>query len=499
MSPLGPYPDFKACVLANQDKRNPEAYCGFLENRIHGQLPADMAGQWPDAWFNTYEAALVSKKSEAEAFEMANNAAKEAGFEFTRQGWIKQFQAPKLKSIKGAVIFSEGEWTDSSGETRTWSAEDLDNMVAAFKGGVPLVVPLKCGHTSDKFNRKIAEALGVPVEVLTGEDGHGAIKLGDMISLEHRGTLLIAGFDKIPETIADLVEGGQYSAVSVEVEDRVGDFGPVITGVALLGAEEPAVDKAKLESARVFAFSKREGARELSFSKESDFPSLKNKVKAAFAALGDMIEKLVGKTDESAPGANPSPDNKDGNFEKDGIIMDLTKLAAALGLGEAATEEECLAKIAELLKAVQGEVPPVEAPAAAPMAGAMSAELKAAQATIADLQKKVNGQTLFSKWQAKTAAFTAIPGKPEDYAKKLVEAEEKAGEDFANTQFAAFEETNKLAAEALLTRGTSRVQEATDFDNEVAKYQKDNPGKSKAEAIDAVSTAKPDLWFARRK
>ena len=215
------------------------------------------AGMFPEPWLTAYDAALVAKKAEKEAFDLANKATTDAGFEMSRFGWVKQFQSPEMKSITGVKVFAAGTWTDSAGVERTWTKEDLDKMVEAFTAGVPSVVPAEMRPYVRRVQPEIAKALDVPVELITGDKGHGQIKLGSMTSLESKGYLLIAAFDKVPEAIANLIEGGQLRPCRVEIEDMVGDFGPVITGVALLGAEEPAVDKATLERALVFGGKER--------------------------------------------------------------------------------------------------------------------------------------------------------------------------------------------------------------------------------------------------
>jgi len=327
------------------------------------------ADKFPEPWLNAYDAALVASKSEAEAFKEANAAAEAEGYEMTRFGWVKQFQAPNMKKITGVKIFAEGTWTDSAGATRDWTKEDLDKMVDAFTAGVPAVVPLKCGHTSDGFNRRIAEALEVPVETITGEQGQGQIGLGKMISLERKGSWLIAGFDNIPEPISNLCEGGQYSTVSVEIEDTVGDFGPVITGVALLGAEEPAVDDATLERALVFG-GKRQGARVLTFTVGDDLPisllraefdEIRGKIadlikgkkgaplfRAMFGNLNTLFEQLVGKINQK------KGDNVKGEFHT--VYERLRYLAQDLGLPEGASFEDVITEL-QRLQAEEGEVP----------------------------------------------------------------------------------------------------------------------------------------------
>jgi len=43
--PLGEFRDFDDCVAKNQDKENPEAFCGFLKNKIEGAV-ADANQEW---------------------------------------------------------------------------------------------------------------------------------------------------------------------------------------------------------------------------------------------------------------------------------------------------------------------------------------------------------------------------------------------------------------------------------------------------------------------
>lgn len=289
--PFGPYASFDECVAKNSDKSSPEGFCAWLHHKITGTWPSGMsADKYPSPWLAAYDTAMTAGKTANEAEKEANAAAQEAGYQLTRFGWVKQFQAPNMKSIAGVRIFGAGTWTDSAGYTREWTTEDLQKIVDAFEAGVPAIVPIKCGHTSDAFNERIAKTLGVPVETVTGDKGQGQISLGKMTSLAIKGSWLIAGFDNVPEPIADLIEGGQYSTVSVEIEDTVGDFGPVITGVALLGAEEPAVQGASLERALVFGGS-REGARVYSFSVGDDIPT--STLRAEFDDIWDKLTDLI--------------------------------------------------------------------------------------------------------------------------------------------------------------------------------------------------------------
>lgn len=289
--PFGPYVDFNDCVAKNGDKSYPQAFCAWLHHKITGTWPGEMnADAYPEPFWTAYDEAMTKGKTEADAFIAGADAAQNAGWNQSRFGWVCQLQAPEMKEITGVRIFGEGTWTDSAGFEKTWTHEDLQAMVDAFEAGVPAIVPIKCGHTSDEFNQKIAEALGVPVEVVTGEKGQGQISIGKATALQLKGSWIIASFDKIPEPIANLIEGGQYSTVSVEIEDTVGEYGPVITGVALLGAEEPAVAGATLERALVFG-GKRQGARVYSFRVGDDIPL--SELKAEFEDIRATLSEIV--------------------------------------------------------------------------------------------------------------------------------------------------------------------------------------------------------------
>jgi hypothetical protein len=423
---------------------------------------------------------------------------------------------------------------------------------------------LKCGHTSDGFNQQIALALEVPVEIVTGDHGHGQIKLGNMKSLKKEKILgvntLVADFDKVPESITNMIESGQYSAVSVEIEDQVGEFGPVITGVALLGAEEPAVDKATLAGAQVYAFTQRQGARILSFKVGDDLVSVKAKIKSAFTKIGDVFENLVENTfSKAAPTNQEVEDNNtfkqfavalglpedatadeivaalknlkaskpaDSTQEsksknQKGENMDILKqIAVALGLSEDATVEQVVnavsvkgvdiksiavllglpedATIEQIVAAINALGVAAPPPANEPPLGEMAKELKKANERIAALEASGKHQATLSAWKSKTSKFTALPGTPEEHAARLAVIEEKSGKAIADQQFSVLEAADRVAVEATKVTGTSRHSEPTDFENEVMKYRKDNPNATKADAIKAVSRTHPDLYFQKR-
>lgn len=293
--PFGPYASFDDCVARNSDKASPQGFCAWMEHQITGAWPSQSAMP-EEAWnlyMAEYDANLMAQKSEKDAHEAGVAKLKEANWFQIGKQWFQSYEAPKMRTILNVRVFQSGEWVDSSGMSRTWAEEDLDSLVKAFNAGVPAIVPLKAGHTPDAFNEEIARALGVPVEVATGHLGNGQITLGKMISLERRGNLLMAGFERVPVKIADLIEGGQFNTVSVEIENELNGFSPVMTAVALLGAEEPAVDTATLDRALVFG-GKREGASVVTMAVDVSPEKLKEEFGVLQGKINDIIKGMRG-------------------------------------------------------------------------------------------------------------------------------------------------------------------------------------------------------------
>ena len=199
---------------------------------------------------------------------------------------VRKFATLETRTVEGVEIFSSGTWTDSRGMQKDWTHADLDHMVnsAGELGGIAL----KTGHTSDEFNTAVAKAIGVPIELITGEGGGGQIALGTVSNVRRDGDKLVGDFTNVPSIIADLIEGGQFRSVSSEIEMNE-DMVPSLAGVALLGAEAPAVDNlAPLYEAAVFKANANKSRSWVSFSLvdvnlsaaelEADFTDLETKV-----------------------------------------------------------------------------------------------------------------------------------------------------------------------------------------------------------------------------
>lgn len=132
-----------------------------------------------------------------------------------------------MASIKDREIFKVGTWRGN--QTVTADAAYLASMVQSFadlNSQVPgFAVPIKLGH-----NKRVGEpAFGYAENVRLSEDG---------------GTVL-ADFNDVPQEIVDAITEKKYNTVSVELWPQVNFGGKtytnVLSGVALLGAEWPAV------------------------------------------------------------------------------------------------------------------------------------------------------------------------------------------------------------------------------------------------------------------
>lgn len=137
--------------------------------------------------------------------------------------------AGRLESVE---IFRTGTWNGSRRVTVT--EESLDEMVNSFnelsakeKGFLPI---LKLGHadTQKYFGQK-----------------SGAPNLGFVEKIWKEGNKILANFANVPDAIVDLIRKGRYNSVSIEMFPKTDyegkTFSNVLTAVALLGAELPAV------------------------------------------------------------------------------------------------------------------------------------------------------------------------------------------------------------------------------------------------------------------
>lgn len=412
--PFGDYDDFADCVRKNQDKSDPEAYCAVIKRNVEGHM-----------------------KSLA------------------------------TRSVGDVEIFSIGTWTDSANQTREFTVADLDAMIKA--AGDP--VPLKVGHTSAAFNAKLAEALGVPVELLTGEKGEGAPRLGETVRLRRKDGKLVADFVAVPEAIADFIEGGQFNAVSVELVFKDGK--PHLAATALLGAEAPAVDNLKPLNLAKFA---EAGGAWWTFPLEVEAKRVELPILKLFrrAKAGLELER------------------KEKPMAKD-VKVDLAQFREALELPETATAEDIIGAIAK-----------IKEPAPDPVLGQFKKRLDDQAQYIARLEHKDR----VAQYSQKAQKWTAVPGKPEELGEKLATVHETAGEAHAQALVAAYQSVQESADRVgLMTPlGTSRsgnlLAEVKDtFQDEMDKWAEDNKDTdpSRAKTLSHFAINRPKEFGAYRQ
>lgn len=126
-----------------------------------------------------------------------------------------------------AEIFAVGKWNGME-----FSAEDLQGMAATFMTlGDNMRVALKMGHNDE--------------QKMT--DGKPALGWVDKVWVA--GEKLMAHFTDVPQVVVDAIKKKLYKNVSVEMDVDVNhkdtNYPYVLTGVALLGADIPAVNTLK--------------------------------------------------------------------------------------------------------------------------------------------------------------------------------------------------------------------------------------------------------------
>ena len=484
-------------------------------------MPAEAWAVYREAYAQSMSASVKPIKEAAkDAAAGAQKALEAAGWRFARIGWVKEYAAPKMRNVMGVRIFEIGTWTDSSGNIREWAEADLDVLVKAFASGIPSIVPLKAGHTPDTFNSQIAEKLGVPVDLVIGDHGKGQITIGRMATLERRGNILFASFERVPDSIAGLIEQGLYRTVSVEIEDNIDQFAQAITAVALLGAEEPAVAGATLDRALVFG-GKRDHAQVLTFAQpdslEGEFSTLYDKMAETikgmrgapvFRALMQNLRGLFDQITKKHKHESPQTTAKEDKMPKpikdlrrmqeeippeappeaiepepvDEVMAALIAIAQALGLSDDSSVEDILGAIEQL----KAGAAPVEA-----QFQKTKSELQKANERIGKLEhsERVHG------YLEQTRLFTAVPNrKAEDMAVELAELEEIAGKPRAEALLRTYQDLQSAGAAASKVLGTSVPGARTaDYEAKVTEYMKDKPDCTRAQAHKAVMTAHPDL------
>ena len=309
------------------------------------KLPSEAQDIWQKAFNAAYE---QYNGDEAKSAATAWSAVKHK-FEQNEDGnWVKKKEkamADKTQTFKGVEIARVGTFEAQTG-TATFTKKDFDNAETAYN-------ELKSDH-------KAIITLGHDEgQKLLQEDGYP--NAGFVENIRRKGDKLICDYVDVPQVIAKLIETGRYNSRSifafrnVKVAEKQWPF--VVFGVALLGADPPAVDSLK-DIAKVHA----------SFGiDESEIPEnavIVMMTQGGYEDVENLIEELQRLLDRTEGiiyhrGGAPkfrtlvkaaiqelrAISKTKAKKESD---MELTKLIEVLGLAEDATEEAVLARLAEL-------------------------------------------------------------------------------------------------------------------------------------------------------
>ena len=403
--------------------------------------------------------------------------------DYARFSKVKQFAAPKTRDVNDVDILAVGTWHSANG-TVDFTAEDLDGILDISKGNDLGTLFVKAGHTPDSHNLKIAEALGIPVDMLTGKDGSGALGLGHIENLRRQGNKLIGDLKAVPSPIADMIkmDGSGLLTVSAEMQQGAilsdGKVVPwLLDGVALLGAEDPAVtDQRGLEAATILSKLKAGSLLRI----------LKRKVKldahddeAVARAAADLGLEPSASIDEIIARLQQIQQEESGDGQED-EPMD-NEILKALGLVEGADTATVLAAIGALT--VSGQNAGFEA-----RVSALETENKILR----------RGQRV-AHYLEMAKGWTHTGEKPEDVAAKLADIEESAGLEMADTIVKQHNlSTTALKSAGVFKRFSNPVDGVdADWNTEVAKYMNEK-NVDKVAAIKHLQKAKSELYEASR-
>ncbi|MCI0438228.1 MAG: hypothetical protein L0177_03750 [Chloroflexi bacterium] len=411
--------------------------------------------------------------------------------------------------ILGVEVFRAGEQTDSAGRTRTWSVEELDAMARAFDAGVPGDVPVKLGHSSEGFNARVASALSLPAEALTGEEpgGDGAARLGEVVKLERKDDKLLADL-AVVEQLVSLIRQGFFTDVSSEILTDYQGHEAVLSGVALLGAERPAVKElAGLEAADMM-----ERGRE----------------RLVYAFSLGFVESVRQAHDEQGRQAHDAQEAKVEDFAQQVI----QRLGARFRVE---TPDEALALIEKIVEALgqlvkiiavedpdspeaiegeQGSIAPEEM--AAKLAERLDAEKRSSfregrKSGSQDAETRFHEE--LSRRDERIAALERegrisrfrelvrpllVEGTPDELAEKLADVEARAGEDLAGELLAAWRRESDAVLRFTTSIGTSRPGAPSaggaEFEEVVARFRESHPEATQAKAYEEVMRSHPGLY-----
>lgn len=251
-----------------------------LPDAIKKALPADVQS----IWRNAFNSAHKKDPDEEKANKTAWGAVKNAGWQKEGDKWVKK---ESNTHEFDAEIFSSGTWNGDK-----YTDEDLDAMITAFSNLQESVKPpVKLGHNEKQM-----------------KDGNPA--LGWVKSLKRVGNKLIATLSQVPDVVYTAIKRGLYKRISSEIfwnyKHDGKTFKRVLAGVALIGADVPAVTNLKdleaylsqstgkglFDTIRAYAFDTDDAGQIINHIDKKEFNKMEEKeYKAKIAKLETDLEK----------------------------------------------------------------------------------------------------------------------------------------------------------------------------------------------------------------
>lgn len=239
----------------------------------------------------------------------------------------------------GVELVSVGTWDASTGKTRV-TAQNLADMIAASLDPHADAAPLKVGHDDDRFQ----DADGNPPSTRDGEPAYGWVQ---NLRLSEDGKTLVGDLVGVPKMLADVMETAlRRRSVELVRNETVGGkrYSAVLTGLALLGVQAPAV-KGLADLRALFADQLAVKPERLSVQIVDDTPPVPQ---------------------SAPPNTDREPEPSDPSKQGASVMAVEMKLNSmqrkALGIADDATDEEISKKLKELgLKMAEADdTPPVQ-------------------------------------------------------------------------------------------------------------------------------------------
>ena len=229
---------------------------------------------------------------------------------------------------KWIEIARTGTFEDSAGRLRTFTARDLDAIARRY----------------DPARRDAPLTFGHP-------DSDRAPAYGWVEKLKSEGGRLSANFSRVPEQVRDLVAKGHYRHVSMSLmPDLV-----TLRHVALLGAEQPAID-----GLAAVEFADGGDAITVDFATQKEGDTMSEDLQREIGALKERIKSLETENAALKQQAQSHKEGKDkAEAEKAAAQEKAEKASADFAAYRGRIEgERREARVAELVKA--GKVKPAE-------------------------------------------------------------------------------------------------------------------------------------------